>query len=76
MIGMRIKYTVVFERDEDGWIVASVPALGCAAQGRTRRSALRQLESVVESYTLARQARGWSIPRETDSSITSLKIAV
>ena len=27
-IPMRLRYTVVFEKDEDGWFVASAPALG------------------------------------------------
>ncbi|MEK6606303.1 MAG: type II toxin-antitoxin system HicB family antitoxin [Myxococcota bacterium] len=73
---MRLRYTVVFEKDEDGWVVASAPALGCAAQGRTRRAALRSLEETVESYLLARRAKGWSIPRESDATVSTIQVAV
>jgi predicted RNase H-like HicB family nuclease len=73
---MTQRYTVVFEKDEDGWIVASAPILGVAAQGRTREVALRALASAVESYVLARKARGWAIPREAAPVVTSLRVAV
>ena len=72
----RLRYTVVFEKDEDGWIVVSAPALGCAAQGRTRKVALRALREVVGSYLLARRARGWPIPRQTEATVSTLEIAV
>jgi predicted RNase H-like HicB family nuclease len=73
---MRVRYTVFFEKDEDGWVVASVPALGCAAQGRTRHVALRRLGEAVESYLRARQSRGWPIPRESDATVSTLEISL
>lgn len=73
---MTQNYTVVFEKDEEGWIVASSPILGVAAQGRTRRSALNALASAIESYVLARKAHGWPIPREASPVVTRLRVAV
>lgn len=69
-------YTIVFERDEDGWIVATAPALGCSAQGRTRPVALRRLHEAIDSYVAARRAHGWEIPVESEDVVSSLKIAV
>ena len=73
---MRLRYTVVFEKDEDRWFVASAPALGCVAQGRSRPAALRALRTAIDSYIKARQAHGWAIPREDEATISRLEIAV
>lgn len=73
---MKLRYTIVFEKDEDGWFVASAPALGCAAQGRSRPAAIRALRSAIDSYVKARQAHGWAIPREDEGSVSRLEIAV
>ncbi len=73
---MQRAYTVVIERDEDGWFVASAPALGCAAQGRSRSVAVRRLREAIDSYIAASRARGWEIPVESEDVIRSLKIAV
>ncbi|MBI4706157.1 MAG: type II toxin-antitoxin system HicB family antitoxin [Deltaproteobacteria bacterium] len=73
---MVVRYTVVFERDEDGWFVASAPAIGCAAQGRTRPAAVRALREAVESYVAARRARGWPIPRESNDTVSAVEISV
>lgn len=47
----RLKPEVVLEIDEDGWVVASCPALpGCHSQGRTRDEALANIREAVEGY--------------------------
>ena len=46
-----LKPDVVFETDEDGWVVASCPTLpGCHSQGRTRDEALANVREAVEGY--------------------------
>lgn len=71
-----VRYTVVIERDEDGWFVATAPALPCSAQGRTRPVALRRLREAIDSYVAASRAHGWEIPVESEDVVSSLKIAV
>ena len=45
------KLPVVFETDEDGWVVASCPTLpGCHSQGRTRVEALANIREAVGGY--------------------------
>jgi predicted RNase H-like HicB family nuclease len=45
------KYTVVYERDEDGWWVAAVPAIpGCHTQGRTIRQARSRIREALSLY--------------------------
>ena len=42
---------VVIEEGEDGYYVASVPALkGCWSQGKTREEALKNIKEAVELY--------------------------
>ena len=37
-----MKFAITLEQDEDGFIIASCPALpGCHSQGRTREEAIR-----------------------------------
>ena len=46
-----LKLLVVFERDEDGWEVASCPTLpGCHSQGRTRTEALANIREAISGY--------------------------
>jgi predicted RNase H-like HicB family nuclease len=43
------KFTVVIERDEDGWYVASVPALpGCHTQAKTLDALMKRAREVIE----------------------------
>jgi predicted RNase H-like HicB family nuclease len=42
---------VVIEKGEDGYFVASVPALkGCWSQGKTRDEALKNVREAIELY--------------------------
>jgi predicted RNase H-like HicB family nuclease len=55
-------YTVVYERDEDGWWVASMPALpGCHTQGRTIAQARRRIReamaALLDDARAAKQAK-------------------
>lgn len=44
-------FEVLFEEDEDGWIVASVPALpGCHTQGRTLEQARERIGEAIQAY--------------------------
>lgn len=43
------KFTVVIERDEEGYYVASVPALpGCHTQAKTLDTLMKRVREVVE----------------------------
>ena len=43
------KFTVVIERDEDGYYVASVPALpGCHTQGKNLDALMKRVREVIE----------------------------
>ena len=53
------KLEVVFETDEDGWVVASCPMLpGCHSQGQTRDEALANIREAVEGYLASMGTHG------------------
>ena len=46
-----MKIKIVLERGEDGYIVATVPALpGCVSQGKTKQEALKNIREAIELY--------------------------
>jgi len=46
-----LKFSVVIERDEDGYYVASVPELpGCHTQSRTLDELMERIREAVELY--------------------------
>lgn len=48
---MAREFTVVIERDEDGWLVASVPSLaGCHTQARTMDELLERTREAISAY--------------------------
>lgn len=54
-----MKFTITLEQDEDGFIVASCPALpGCHSQGRTREEALANIEEAIRGYIASKRKHG------------------
>ncbi len=61
---MTVRYGVVLEDGEDGWVVARVPSLpGVVTQGRTREEALANAREAIELTIEDMRARGDEIPR-------------
>jgi len=57
-----LKYRVLIEPDEDGYL-AEVPALpGCISQGETRRGALEKIREAIAGY-LEASRRTWTFRR-------------
>ncbi len=46
-----MKFRVVLEKDEDGWVTATVPSLpGCISQGRTEQEALANAREAIDLH--------------------------
>ena len=61
--GEALKLLVVFETDEDGWVVASCPTLpGCHSQGRTRGEALANIREAIRGYLASSREHNAPIP--------------
>jgi predicted RNase H-like HicB family nuclease len=63
-------FTVLFEPDEDGFIVASVPALpGCFTQGRTHEEATANIKQAVAAYLESLRKDGEPLPRQSGEEV-------
>jgi predicted RNase H-like HicB family nuclease len=61
---MKRSFTVVLERGDDGWWVAHVPFLHATAQGRSRATALKRVQGLIEFAIDDLRAAGQPIPAE------------
>ena len=62
-----MKFLVTLEEDEDGFIVASCPALpGCHSQGRSREEALTNIREAIEGVVESMRKHGEPLPSESD----------
>jgi len=49
-----MKFRIKIEQDEDGWYVATVPALpGCISQGKTEEEAKKSVAEAIELHLSA-----------------------
>ncbi|OWP57425.1 MAG: HicB family protein [Thermoplasmatales archaeon B_DKE] len=69
---MTLKYRVILEPGEDGWIVATVPAVnGCVSQGKTREEALANIKEALEGILEVKKQFGDPIPEETEVEVNA-----
>jgi predicted RNase H-like HicB family nuclease len=58
-----MKFRVLLQPDEDGMMVAEVPALpGCISQGATRAEVFSNIRETIAGYLDSLKARGDPIP--------------
>ena len=66
---------VVFETDEDGWEVASCPALpGCHSQGRTREEALENIREAIRGYLASLREHGVAPPTSSEFRVIDVRV--
>ena len=69
-----LRLLVVFERDEDGWEVASCPTLpGCHSQGRTRREALDNVREAIRGYLASLREHDAALPPSSEFQIVEVR---
>ena len=55
---------IIYWSDEDGAFIAEVPELpGCAADGRTHREALENVETIIQEWLQTARELGRPIPK-------------
>jgi predicted RNase H-like HicB family nuclease len=60
-----MKFKVRIERDEDGWYVATVPALpGCISQGKTEAEARKNTKEAIKLHLSSLAEEGLPIRPE------------
>lgn len=66
----KLRYAVILEQGEDGYIVAQVPSLrGVVSQGKTRAEALVNIREAIELFIESAQAHNEPIPQEDDELV-------
>ena len=69
-----MKFTITVFTDEDGFYVASCPALpGCHSQGKTRPEALANICEAIRGYIADMQQHGERVP---ETEIEEIEVAV
>jgi len=72
--GEVLSLLVVFERDEDGWVVASCPTLpGCHSQGRTRKEALDNIREAIRGYLASLREHDAALPPSSEFQIVEVR---
>jgi len=72
----RWRFSVVIERDADGY-VAMCPALqGCYTQGDTYEGVLENIREAIPLHVEDRLASGEEVPQADSVSLTSLEVTV
>jgi predicted RNase H-like HicB family nuclease len=58
-----LKFLVTLQEDEDGFIVAGVPALpGCLSQGRSREEALANIQEAIQAFLFSLRKHNEPLP--------------
>ncbi len=69
------KFAITLEKDEDGFTVASVPALpGCHSQGRTEEEAITNIREAIRGYIASMRRHGETVPSITE--VREVEVAV
>jgi len=69
------QFTIVYEQDEDGRILALCPALqGCYAEGETEEEAAANIREAIAAHIESRIAHGDPIYTEIRSEAISLAL--
>jgi predicted RNase H-like HicB family nuclease len=70
---VKMKYRVIIQQDEDGMLVAEVPALpGCMSQGATRAEALANIREAIEAYLESLRDHDEPIPPSIDEEVVEV----
>ena len=58
-----MKFAITLKQDEDGFIIASCPALlGCHSQGKTKEEAIANIGEAIRGYIASKRKHGEPLP--------------
>ncbi|MGH7774381.1 MAG: type II toxin-antitoxin system HicB family antitoxin [Candidatus Binatia bacterium] len=70
------RFSVVIEKDEDGYFALCPELQGCYTQGKTYEEALENIRDAIRLHVDDRLESGEEIPQPESVSLTSLDVAV
>lgn len=70
------RFSVVIERDEEGYYVFCPELQGCYTQGNTYEEALKNVKDAIHLHVEDRLESGEEIPQAESISLTTLEMVV
>ena len=70
------RFSVVVERDEEGYFAFCPELQGCYTQGETYEEAIENIEDAIRLHVEDRLQSGEEIPHVDSISLTSLEVAM
>jgi predicted RNase H-like HicB family nuclease len=70
------RFSVVLERDQDGYFASCPQLQGCYTQGETYEEALENIKDAIRLHLADRVEDGEDIPQPESISLVSLEVAV
>ena len=70
------RFSVVIEKDEDGYFAFCPELQGCYTQGDTYEEALENIKDAIHLHVEDRLGDGEEIPQAESVSLTSMEVAV
>jgi len=70
------RFSVVIERDEEGYFAFCPELQGCYTQGESYEEALENIKEAIRLHVEDRLKAGEELPRIDSISLTSLEVAV
>jgi len=70
------QFSVVVERDQNGYVAFCPGLQGCYTQGETYEEALEYIKDAIRLHVADRIESGEEIPQPESVSLTSLEVAV
>jgi len=72
-----LRFTVVFEKAQEGGYIVRVPALpGCMTQGETLEQAERMARDAIRAYLASLKKHGEPIPAEVKEVVHSVAVSI
>lgn len=71
------RFTVVFEKAEEGGYIARVPTLpGCMTQGETLEEAEAMVKDAIRAYCASLKKHREPVPRDVEEVVESISVRV
>jgi predicted RNase H-like HicB family nuclease len=70
------RFSVVIERDQDGYFAFCPELQGCYTQGDTYEETLENIRDAIRLHVIDRLENGEEVPQAESISLTALEVAV
>ena len=70
------RFSVIVEKDQDGYFAYCPELQGCYTQGETYEEALENIKDAIRLHVEDRLEAGEDVPQPESVSLTSLEVAV